>query len=560
MINELIFVITALLTFGFVFICFNLGKRWLHASIAINLILISVFGAKLVSVFGITTNVGNIFYAAVFLAAHILIEHYGEKEGRKSFWVGLGATVFFVLMGQLTVQFIGSSASATVNQALNTLFTFAPRIFLASISAYFFAQKFNIWFYGRLAQKSEKLPLWQRDIFSNILGQAIDSIIFFSIAFYGIISGTALAQAMLFGFIFKVAAGIFGLPFFYATFYVKKENSKNVENISEKIPETSKPFYSFTPKGTLRAIVFFLLASPFVFLAIFSISEIKRNLANMSLVAQADTIKSILVVYGVIFVAFSLLLIITFYISRRLISSEASLKYEQELKKSQMEFLSLASHELRTPLSGTKWLVETLQDGMLGPLNEKQKSYVENISLTNEKMIKLVVSLLNVTRLDSTTANIKEEEVDVLNFYDDLILLVEAVAKKNDIVLKNNAVFGKKITVKTDLEVVKSILTNFLSNSIFYSPADQEVVLDFKTEKGAAVFFVKDNGIGIPKEEAKHVFDKFYRASNAGKVKPEGMGIGLYVSFMLSKKIGAEITFDSEEGKGSTFYLKIPML
>ena len=82
--------------------------------------------------------------------------------------------------------------------------------------------------------------------------------------------------------------------------------------------------------------------------------------------------------------------------------------------------------------------------------------------------------------------------------------------------------------------------------------------LEVKEETSAVVFLVQDSGIGIPKEEQKGIFERFYRASNAKRMKPEGTGLGLYIAYMLAKKIGAEILFESGEGKGATFYLRVP--
>src|SRR5258708_4996057 len=131
--NELIFIITIIVIFGFIRYCFFEGRRWLQASVVVNLILISVFGAKLISVFGVVTNVGNIFYAMVFFATQLLVEHYGKDEGRKAVWIGLSFVVFFVAMGQLTVRYIGVAESAAASRAIDTLFTFTPRVALASI-------------------------------------------------------------------------------------------------------------------------------------------------------------------------------------------------------------------------------------------------------------------------------------------------------------------------------------------------------------------------------------------------------------------------------------------
>src|SRR3989344_2687332 len=148
MINEILFVITAIGVFSFVFCCFRLGRRWLYASIVVNLIAISVFGAEVVSIFGKVTNVGNIFYAAVFFAGQLLVEHYGKKEGKKRIWLGFSCVLFLILVGQIVVRYIPVAESIEISQSIKSLFVFAPRIALASLLAYLCSQSLNIYVYG----------------------------------------------------------------------------------------------------------------------------------------------------------------------------------------------------------------------------------------------------------------------------------------------------------------------------------------------------------------------------------------------------------------------------
>lgn len=232
---------------------------------------------------------------------------------------------------------------------------------------------------------------------------------------------------------------------------------------------------------------------------------------------------------------------------------------EKEIEKVRTDFLTLASHQLRTPLSGTKWLIETLQRGKIGPLTKKQQEYLNDIYLSNERMIKLVFDMLNVLRLESGgDAIVKKETAPVSDLCDELSLMVGVAAQGKKVIFRNVLEGRKTIVLETDMTLLQSVLESLLSNAINYSMPDQEIILDVKEKTNEVIFFVKDSGIGIPKEEQKRIFEKFYRASNAKLVKPDGTGLGLYIASMLAEKIGAEILFDSEEGKGSTFYLRVP--
>ena len=201
--NELIFIITTVGIFGFVLYCFLRGRRWLHAAIVINLIMISVFGAKLVNIFGGVTNVGNIFYVAVFFAGQLLVEHYGIKEGKRSVWLGFFSVLFFVIVGQLTVLYTGIPESDSASRSIETLFKFTPHLALASLLAYLFSQSLNIRLYAYLKGKNWS-TLWRRSLMSNIAGQFLDSVIFFSVAFIGSVTGGILFSAILTGFLVKI--------------------------------------------------------------------------------------------------------------------------------------------------------------------------------------------------------------------------------------------------------------------------------------------------------------------------------------------------------------------
>ncbi|TSC95255.1 MAG: two-component sensor histidine kinase [Parcubacteria group bacterium Licking1014_1] len=236
---------------------------------------------------------------------------------------------------------------------------------------------------------------------------------------------------------------------------------------------------------------------------------------------------------------------------------------EKEMEKLRTDFLALASHQLRTPLSGTKWLIETMQKGITGKIEPKEKEYLGQVYQLNERMIQLVSEMLSALRLESGTEAIKKEVISVTDFYQNLIASVALPAKSRWVVLRNSlkniaTLKNKKIKVESDAQMLKTILDCFVSNAINYSSPGQEVILDAKEEKDTIILSVKDNGIGIPEEEQKRIFERFYRASNAKALKPAGSGLGLNIAKTLAEKVGATISFESKENKGTMFYLTIP--
>jgi uncharacterized integral membrane protein (TIGR00697 family) len=219
--NELLFFVRLLVDFAFVLLAFRMGKEWLFASIIVNLIMISTFGGIIVNLFGFTTNVGNVFYAAVFLAIHLLAEHYGKKEALKTVWVGFWSIFIFIALSELTVNY-GFVSPDSLAAAASFTFHTAPRIALASMVAYIITQYLNVYLYDYLHKRTGQAKLWLRDNLSNILGQLIDSVLFFTIAFLDVLAPHVLLQSMMFGFFIKILAGFIGTGFLYLSYPLKK--------------------------------------------------------------------------------------------------------------------------------------------------------------------------------------------------------------------------------------------------------------------------------------------------------------------------------------------------
>lgn len=220
--NELLFIFLTLVEIIIVFMAVRLGYEWLIGTIAINLILVGIFGSKLVSIFGFVTNAGNVFYGCVFLATHFIIEKYGKKVAWKTIWFGIGSITFFTLMTQLTIYYKSISLNDSLSDASTTLFSFSLRIIIASISAYIFSQYLNIQIFSWIREKTNGKLLWLRSTVANIASQLLDSMLFFSIAFFDL-PGTLLLQAILVGWLLKSLVVLIGLPALYIDKYIEKK-------------------------------------------------------------------------------------------------------------------------------------------------------------------------------------------------------------------------------------------------------------------------------------------------------------------------------------------------
>ncbi len=221
--NEIYLLVLAILDIIFVFVAARMGSARLFGSVALNLILISIFGAKFVSILGYTTNVGNIFYACVFLATYFILERQSKKEAINTIWFGLVVTTFFIFFSQIVANFINPNSLDAIDVAMKTLFSFSIRVAIASALAYIFAQYINICMFVWIRDKTGDKFLWLQVLGATIVGQLIDSCLFFTIAFLDM-SGALLLQAIITGWIVKIGVIVLAIPALYFDKSLLKNN------------------------------------------------------------------------------------------------------------------------------------------------------------------------------------------------------------------------------------------------------------------------------------------------------------------------------------------------
>jgi len=231
-------------------------------------------------------------------------------------------------------------------------------------------------------------------------------------------------------------------------------------------------------------------------------------------------------------------------------------KYIEQLKT---EFVSLAAHQLRTPLSGIKWSLKMMLDGDLGPLFEEQKDFLKKALMANERLIRLVNDLLDVTRIEEGRYLYKLEEKDIVKIVEDVFNSYLELAKEKSIDFELEKLKDSFPLVKVDEEKIKLAIQNLIENALIYTLPKGKVTVTIDLQNGNFFFKVKDTGIGIPKQVQDRIFTKFFRAPNAAKIDTEGSGLGLFITKNIIESHGGKIWFESEEGKGTTFYFTIPV-
>lgn len=230
----------------------------------------------------------------------------------------------------------------------------------------------------------------------------------------------------------------------------------------------------------------------------------------------------------------------------------------QRLDEAKDEFISMASHQLRTPLTSIKGYVSMLIEGDVGKVTDEQRHLLSEVFVSSERMVRLISDFLNVSRLQTGKFVIEKHPVD-------LALLVQ---REIDGLEQNAAARGVKFAYKMPKDIpvleldenkIQQVIMNFADNAMYYSKEKSKITISLKKEAGYVEFKVVDSGIGVPKSEQPHLFNKFFRATNARRARPDGTGVGLFLAKKVIDEHAGKIIFESEEGKGSTFGFRLPL-
>ena len=229
----------------------------------------------------------------------------------------------------------------------------------------------------------------------------------------------------------------------------------------------------------------------------------------------------------------------------------------QRLDKSKDEFISMASHQLRTPLTSIKGYLDMMLDGDLGKITPTQRSVLSEAYISSERMVTLINDFLNVSRLQTGKFIIDKRETDLAEMLREQVQMLKVVAKQHDLKLETHISKGiPKVVV--DGEKVRQVMLNMIDNAIYYSKPSTSIDVVLALDGRDIVFSVKDTGIGVPESEKDGLFGKFFRATNARQKRPDGTGVGLFLSRKVILSHGGDIIFWSKEGKGSIFGFRLP--
>jgi hypothetical protein len=190
------------------------GKDGLFVAIVISIILCNIQVLKIVEIFGLTATLGNILYGSIFLATDLLSELYGKDKARRGVWFGFYALIFTTVIMQLALLF-KPAPDDFIDPALRQIFSFLPRVAAASIIAYLLSQFHDVWLYHVLKKRFENRHLWLRNNVSTMISQLIDSLIFCTIAFWGVFPKNIFIEILITTYAIKWIVAILDTPFIY---------------------------------------------------------------------------------------------------------------------------------------------------------------------------------------------------------------------------------------------------------------------------------------------------------------------------------------------------------
>lgn len=221
---------------------------------------------------------------------------------------------------------------------------------------------------------------------------------------------------------------------------------------------------------------------------------------------------------------------------------------QRKLSKLQQNFMLSVTHELKTPIAGIKLNMQTLEKRKLDEdiQNKLIKSSVNETNRLND----LCNNILIATQLESTKSAIYSDEISLQDILTEVV--EEMRARYNDIKIELHIIEDDKI-IKGDATIWKLVISNLIENARKYSPKEELIVVELKQANNKTIIAVKDKGNGIPDDEKKKIFEKFYRIGNENTRSSKGTGLGLYIVKKIVRLYKYDISVKNNTPKGSIF-------
>ena len=223
------------------------------------------------------------------------------------------------------------------------------------------------------------------------------------------------------------------------------------------------------------------------------------------------------------------------------------------------DFVSMVAHEVRSPLNTVLMQMKVLQDGLVGPVSEKQREALERVSERIKSLVALSSELLDLAKIESGLVTQEKEKLDMGSLLTDQVAFHQPQAHQKGIVLTLEP-FSELPPVLGNRRNMDEVLSNLLSNAIKYTPKGKRVTVEAAVENSYLRISVTDTGFGIAPEDLEYIFERFYRVKDDRTRLIPGTGLGLAIVKSIVEAHNGRITVESEPDVGSTFRVYIPLM
>lgn len=231
----------------------------------------------------------------------------------------------------------------------------------------------------------------------------------------------------------------------------------------------------------------------------------------------------------------------------------------RDLKEEQNTFLAVAAHDIRNPLAVIAESISVLEEAVIGPINEKQRSYLERMKKTCRRIKNLVDDLLTIYKTEAGHFCFRREKIDPKKFLEANCLLNASLARTKSIQLELKTP-ERLPEIDADVQGLQEVMDNLVSNAVKFSKPNTKIVVRALPQRNHLEIAVADQGQGIPKEEMEKLFKPFSGLSVKATGKKEtSTGLGLAIAKKIVEAHGGKIWAESEPGKGSTFHFTLPL-
>ncbi len=229
-----------------------------------------------------------------------------------------------------------------------------------------------------------------------------------------------------------------------------------------------------------------------------------------------------------------------------------------EAARMKLEFLTIMTHQIRAPFANLRWVIDLLLSEKIGSFGEKQEEYFKILRENSQRLKELIDKIITVAKIEQGKLPSKREPIFLKELIKKVILEFKPFTEASNVEIKFEA-SDNLPQILGDASQIREVVENFVDNAIKYTKESSEVKISL-LEKGKNIYFeVKDFGVGIPGEDQKYIFRKFFRSENAIKHQTQGSGLGLFIAKSIIKAHQGKIGFASQEGEGSTFWFTLPI-